>query len=302
MNSEEIIEIVNETLNETEIDPYAMAAASIDTAVRNLIALGVPLDKIAILDNFCWCSSDSPERLWQLKEAAKACYDTAISYGTPFISGKDSMFNDFKGFTNDGKEIKISVPPTLLISSIGIMQDVKKAVTLDAKIPGDLIYLIGSTRDEMGGSEYLLMVTKGQANTGTNVPKVDTKVNKIIYESFSKAIEKEILVSSQSIGRGGLAVALFKTLMGGKLGSDIRLLSRLKSDVLLFSESQGRILATINPDNKKVFENIFKNVPYDLIGKVSDNEEIKISHGKKVIVNTSVNISLQSYRKTFSNY
>ena len=111
----------------SEIDPYLMAGAGIDTAIRGLVALGIPLDRIAILDNFCWCSSDEPERLGQLKLAARGCYDFATAFGTPFISGKDSMYNDFSGFDAENNPVKISVPPTLLISSIGVHEDVIKS-------------------------------------------------------------------------------------------------------------------------------------------------------------------------------
>src|SRR6185369_6733818 len=114
----------------SDIDTYHMAAASLDTAVRNAVAAGANPDYLALLDNFCWCSSNEPERLGQLKHAAKACYDYAVIYGTPYISGKDSMFNDFKGFDKDGNEIKISIPPTLLISSFGVIDDITKVVSL----------------------------------------------------------------------------------------------------------------------------------------------------------------------------
>ncbi|HSW87955.1 MAG TPA: AIR synthase-related protein, partial [Candidatus Saccharimonadales bacterium] len=107
----------------SEIDSYAMAAACIDTAVRNIVAVGGAPNYIAILDNFCWCSSTEPERLYQLKEAVRACYDVATYYQTPFISGKDSMFNDFNGYDENGKSVKISIPPTLIISSISVMED-----------------------------------------------------------------------------------------------------------------------------------------------------------------------------------
>src|SRR5512137_383227 len=138
----------------SEIDPYLMAAAAIDTAIRGLVAMGVSLEKIALLDNFCWCSSDEPERLWQLKEAARGCYDFATAFGTPFISGKDSMFNDFSGFDSNNTPVRISVPPTLLVSSIGIHDDVAKAMSIDTKFEGDSVYVIGETLSELGGSEY----------------------------------------------------------------------------------------------------------------------------------------------------
>src|SRR5690606_33684601 len=103
----------------SDIDTYHMATASVDIAVRNAVAAGCPIDHLAILDNFCWCSADEAERLGQLKRACEAIYDLAVLYGTPFISGKDSMFNDFKGYDANDKPIKISIPPTLLVSGIG---------------------------------------------------------------------------------------------------------------------------------------------------------------------------------------
>src|SRR3990167_2037776 len=209
-----------------DIDTYAMAAAAIDTAVRNAVAAGTDPDYLALLDNFCWCSSYDPWRLWQLKQAAKACYDTATIFETPFISGKDSMFNDFKGYDEKGKPITISIPPTLLISSIGIMNDVTKAVSLDFKFPGDSIYILGETNDELGGSEYYSMIGEkktGKPYVGNSVPKVDAKKNKQLYDDFFKAIKKELITSAISVGRGGLTVALGKSAIGGMLGADVSL-------------------------------------------------------------------------------
>src|SRR3990167_7232996 len=161
----------------SQIDPYAMAAASIDTAVRNAIAAGASLEYLAILDNFCWSSSEKPERLYELKQSAKACYDTAVAYGTPFISGKDSMFNDFRGYDSKGKNVHIAALPTLLVSAIGVIPDVSKAMTLDFKRVGDLIYLIGNTNDELGASEYYSMLGASDGD----VPVVDTKKNAKVY-------------------------------------------------------------------------------------------------------------------------
>ncbi|MES2409212.1 MAG: AIR synthase-related protein, partial [Patescibacteria group bacterium] len=148
--------LLSSTLNPSysEIDSYKMAASSIDGAIRSVIAAGGSLENLAILDNFCWCSSTDPVRLGQLKAAVKGCFDYAVAYGTPFISGKDSMFNDFKGYDEKGNPINISIPPTLLISSIGVMNDAEKAISLDFKFEGDLIYLLGDTLEELGGSEY----------------------------------------------------------------------------------------------------------------------------------------------------
>lgn len=149
-----------------DIDPYQMAVYAIETAVARAVVAGADPERIALIDNFCWCSARDPKRLWQLKEAARGCYDAAIKYGTPFISGKDSMFNDFYGFDEIGNSVKISIPPTLLISAIGIVGDTRKSVTLDFKFPGDLIYMIEGTRkacDALARAERFELVASGVA-------------------------------------------------------------------------------------------------------------------------------------------
>src|SRR3989344_6957604 len=124
-----------------------MAACAIDTAIRNTVAAGGSLKHLALLDNFCWSSSDEPSRLYQLVEALKACYKYAVGYGTPFISGKDIMFNDFKGYDEKGNPVAISIHPTLLISAIGVVSDFYKVVSPEFKNAGDIIYLLGETHD-----------------------------------------------------------------------------------------------------------------------------------------------------------
>ncbi|EKD95864.1 MAG: hypothetical protein ACD_24C00295G0002, partial [uncultured bacterium] len=174
----------------SDIDTYHMVAACIDTAIRNVVAAGGNLEKIALLDNFCWCSSNDSFRLGQLKRAVRACYDYATYYQTPFISGKDSMFNDFKGFDSDGKPIKISILPTLLITSIGVVDEITKVVSLDLKFPDDLIYILGKTDDELGASEYYAMVSESlnKKYIGNSVPKVDAERNKRLYQALNIAI------------------------------------------------------------------------------------------------------------------
>jgi phosphoribosylformylglycinamidine synthase II len=236
----------------SELDPYRMAAAGIDTAIRELIAIGVPLDQIALLDNFCWCSSDDPGRLGQLKRAAQGCYDVATAFGTPFISGKDSMFNDFSGFDAESNPVKISVPPTLLISSIGIHPDVVRAVSMDAKFEGDLIYVIGETSEELGGSEYFASL----GSTGNTVPALDAKKAKARYQRLTDAIERELVASACPVSHGGLAVALAKVAIAGRIGMDITIPSGMRPDYYLFSESLSRFVVTISPANKEAFEKI----------------------------------------------
>jgi phosphoribosylformylglycinamidine synthase len=287
----------------SEIDSYQMAGACIDTAIRNLISVGTNPDKIFLLDNFCWCSSNDPQRLYQLKKAAEACFDFAKIYEAPYISGKDSMFNDFKGYDGEGNPIKISVPPTLLISSIGLIEDVLKTISIDLKFPGDLVYILGETKDELGGSEYFSM----NKSVGNNVPKVNGLKNKKMYSDYYKASQSQLIASAISITRGGLGIALAKTALAGKLGIKISLTNLpgkvSRNDFALFSESQGRILVTINPKNKKEFEKIMKGNNFKQIGQVTDNQQLII---KGVDNKTTVDLGLEkiekAYKLTFKNY
>jgi phosphoribosylformylglycinamidine synthase subunit PurSL len=287
----------------TELDAYNMAAACIDSAIRNSVATGANPEYLALLDNFCWCSSNESERLGQLKEACRACFDLAVGFGTPYISGKDSMFNDFKGFDKNGKPIKISIPPTLLISSIGVIDDFAKTVSLDAKLPEDLVYLLGDTNDELAGSEYFSMIK----TNGTSTPYVNIEKNKKLYKAFYKAVQNRLIASSISIGRGGLGTALAKKAMGGMLGLDINLKNLAgnvsRDDFALFSESQGRILITIAPENKKLFEKSMKGNTFMHLGKVTKKPSLSVKglRGQE-IVNLDLKNAILSYRKTFKGY
>ncbi|MCX6794350.1 MAG: AIR synthase-related protein, partial [Candidatus Gottesmanbacteria bacterium] len=200
-----------------DIDMYASVAAAIDTAVCACVVAGADPDRIAILDNFCWCNGRDPERLYELKRAAHACYDTAVAYGTPFISGKDSMYNDFVGFDASDKPVTISIPPTVLISALGILDDCAAAMTLDAKIPGDSVYVLGDTFDELGGSEWYAQL----GAVGNLVPRVRPAKHIRLYRTYYTLLKHNLLVSGKSVGRGGLAVALAKTALGGLLGMNL---------------------------------------------------------------------------------
>jgi len=296
------------------VDTYKMAAASIDTAIRNAICAGASRDYLAILDNFCWSSSNTPERLYELKEATRACFDVATAYGTPFISGKDSMFNDFSGYTAEGDPVKISAIPTLLISALGVIPDVTKAMTIDFKQAGDSIYLVGETNDELGASEYFAMLGD---RTGSTVPSVDAKKNAKVYDALSRAISGKgysqilknlriagIIASAISVGRGGLAVALAKSCVAGQLGADVSLKNlpgnAKLADAILFSESQGRVLVSVRPESKAAFERVYKGLSYVEIGKVAGKSvSIELPN---VRVETSVAELTSAYRSFFKNW
>ena len=296
------------------IDTYAMAAASIDTVIRNAVCAGASRDYLAILDNFCWSSSNTPERLYELKEAARACFDVATAYGTPFISGKDSMFNDFRGFTENGKNIQISAQPTLLISALGVIPDVSKAMTIDFKQAGDFIYLIGETNNELGASEYFAMLGD---NVGKTAPVVDTKKNAKAYDALSRAISGKrhpyklenvrmsgCVASAISVGRGGLAAAIAKSAVAGQLGASINLKNvpgdAKQDDSILFSESQGRMLVSVRPDAKSAFEKIYQGLTLVEIGKVV-GESVSIEL-PKTRVEASVAELTNAYRSFFSSW
>ncbi len=290
-----------------DIDTYAMAQCGIDTAIRNVIAVGADPDRTVILDNFCWCSSDEPERLAQLKRTARACYDTAIIFGTPFISGKDSMFNDFKGFDGDDNPVKISVPPTLLISSLGIVPDVKSCVSMEPKVKGDLVYVIGMTRDELGGSEYYAYrgeTEKGEKYIGWKVPKVDPENARIRYKKVFQAISEGVLASCTSVGPGGLAYALARMAMAAECGLSLDLSalpseSNLPPYKMLFSESMSRFVVTIDPENRHRFEKMFAGEPADMIGKVTDTGVLAArAPGGGMILNLPVARLKDAYKKT----
>jgi len=295
----------------SQIDTYHMAACAIDTAIRNAIAVGADLNHMALLDNFCWCSSNEPERLGQLKRAVQACYDYALVYKTPFISGKDSMFNDFKGFNKNGEKVKISVLPTLLISSLGVIKDINKTVSMDTKFPGDLVYVLGETNDELGASEYFRMqgemTSRSVRAIGNGVPQVDGRKNKRLYQALTGCIRKGLISSSISVTRGGLGIGLAKMAMAGGLGLNLSFKNLggkfSRDDYGLFSESQGRIVVTIDPKNKKRFEKIMKPNVFSQIGKVTKNRVIVIKNKKgKRFVNLDLGLGLKNYKSVFKNY
>ena len=271
-----------------EIDTYHMAACAIDEAIRNAIAVGGSLEQMAGLDNFCWCdpvqsekTPDGEYKLAQLVRANKALYDYTTAYGVPCISGKDSMKNDY----HIGN-VKISIPPTLLFSTIGKIADVRKAVTMDAKQAGDLVYILGETYPELGGSEWYAM----HGCIGNGVPRVNAEKAKALYNALSGAIRKGLVASCHDCSDGGLGVALAESAFAGGLGMsiDIALIPSSgidRDDALLFSESQSRFVVTISPDVKESFEEMMKGIPMGQVGTVIAEGLLKINgiKGNRII-------------------
>jgi phosphoribosylformylglycinamidine synthase II len=265
-----------------DLDPYWMAAAGIDEAVRNVVAVGARPDRIAILDNFCWGNCEKPDRLGSLVLASKACYDVAMAYGTPFISGKDSLNNEFAA----GGGRTIAIPPTLLISAIGIVDDVHRCVTMDLKEPGNPVYLVGLTKDELGGSHWYGL----RGELGASVPQVDLKLAPRLFKVVHKAIATGMVRACHDLSEGGLAVAAAEMAFGGNLGLELALagVPRPKglddAGRLLFSESQTRFLVEVSAKRAKEFEKLTRGLPVGRLGKVTKTGRLVVkSGGKKVL-------------------
>jgi phosphoribosylformylglycinamidine synthase len=257
-----------------DIDPYAMAASAIDEAVRQIISVGGTLDRIALLDNFCWGNTDKPQQLGSLVRAAEACYDLAKAYGTPFISGKDSLNNEFRV----GDE-SISIPPTLLISAVGILRDVRKVVSMDAKKAGDILYVVGMTYDEMGGSHYYAL----ENYTGNHAPIVRPEQGRAAFEALSRAIASGLVRACHDCSEGGIAVAAAEMAFAGGLGMDLYTLTVprppeiARDDVILFSESNSRFLCEVAPEKIAAFEAALQGVPIAPLGRVTDENIFRVS-------------------------
>jgi len=254
-----------------DLDPYAMAAAAIDEAVRNLVAVGADPSRIALLDNFCWGNTDRPEVLGSLVRAAEACRDVVLAYNLPFISGKDSLNNEFHA---GGRNLVI--PPTLLISALGRVLDVRRCITMDLKEPGNLLFLLGSTRDEMGGSHYHLV----RGLEGGTVPRPDVERAPSLFGKLHEAIQAGLIRSCHDLSEGGLAVAVAEMAFAGGVGADITHLgvSNLPDDVLLFSESTTRFLVEVCPEKATAFRaSLGSDIALTQVGQTCKETRLRIA-------------------------
>ncbi|HEY2893399.1 MAG TPA: phosphoribosylformylglycinamidine synthase subunit PurL [Pirellulales bacterium] len=276
-----------------EFDTYHMAASAIDEAVRNCIAVGADPTRIAILDNFCWGNTDRPQTLGSLVRAALACHDVAVTLETPFISGKDSLNNEFRYVDAAGKQHVIGIPPSLLISALGQMDDASQAVTMDFKKPGSAIYLVGSTRDELGGSQ-LSNIWK---LSGGRVPQVDVASAKRTFVAVHKTITAGLVRACHDLSEGGLAVALAEMAFAGALGASLDLAgepSELNAGpgrdvILLFSESNTRFLCEVAPENCAQFEKLLSGLPHAKVGQVTAEPALVINSGATHVFTADTN-------------
>lgn len=277
----------------SDIDTYSMASNAVDEAFRNYVAVGGDPSFAAALDNFCWCdpiesdkTPDGKYKLAQLVRANRGLYDVVTAYSIPLISGKDSMKNDY--IMGD---VKISIPPTLLVSVIGRMDDVRCAVTMDLKEEGNLIYILGDTRNELGASEYYHHL----GIVGGNVPEVSFHKAIARYRRYHEALREGLVRGCHDCSDGGMAVALAEMAFSGEMGLEIDLdavpvSGDLREDTVLFSESASRLLVEVRPDNASAFEDLMGSNSWARIGRCTGGENLDVvSGGKKII---SLNLGL----------
>jgi phosphoribosylformylglycinamidine synthase len=266
-----------------KIDPYWMAASAVDEAIRNVVAVGGDPHKIALLDNFSWGNPNKKEVLGELVRAVNGCCMVAKEYKTPFISGKDSLNNEYRV----GNQL-ISIPPTLLISAIGVISDVEKTITMDLKGIGNSIYLLGSTFNELGGSHYYEILNA----KSKFVPKV--RPNFKLFTSLHQAIKKGLVCACHDCSEGGIGVACAEMCFASNVGMEVWL-NKIKcgdpierSDWILFSESNSRFIVEVPKEKEKEFEKIMQSCEIQKIGVTTGSPELKVfGLNGKLVVNAS---------------
>ena len=277
--------------NYGKIDAYWMAASAVDEAIRNNVAVGGR--RIALLDNFTWGNPEKPERLGSLVRACKACYDYATAFKAPFISGKDSLYNESP---------MGPVTPTLLITAVGIVPDIRSTVSMETKKPGDSIYLVGNTFNELGGSEYYKLL----GYIGRNVPQVRKAQAKKTFPAITKSIDLGLVKACHDLSEGGLAVAAAEMALAGGFGLELDLAKVPRravdrDDYVLFSESNSRFLVEIPDKAKAELEALMKGNAFAEIGKVTSVSNFTIRGSKgEINVNASLADLRHSWKATLS--
>jgi phosphoribosylformylglycinamidine synthase len=253
------------------IDPYRMAWACVDEAMRNVVAVGADPDQVSLLDNFSWGNPGLPDRLGGLVRCTRGCHDAAVAYGAPFISGKDSLNNEYTGA--DGR--KHAIPGTLVISALGIVPDVAHSVTVDLKSPGNRLYAVGLTRGELGGSSF----ARRHGIGGGQAP-APPAAGVATYRALHRAIQADLVEACHDCSEGGLAVAAAEMALAGGLGLDVSL-ARLpgaaaleRDEAAAFGESLGRFLVEVASRNSRAFEEALAGLPLACVGLVRDDDRL----------------------------
>ena len=266
-------------------DPYAMGTGTVDECVRQLILVGANPDKIGLLDNFCMGNPEAPQELGRIVECVKGIARAALDFNAPYISGKDSFYNYFE--TEDGP---INIPVTFLCSGIGVVDDKTHVKGSSLRRNDSLLYLIGNTEDEMGGSVY----SRIKGIKDAKVPQTDCVKNFALYKAYYEALCAGLVLSAHDISEGGLAVAAAEMAYSGKGGIELDLSAiptagGWKSPAVpLFSESTGRILCEVDPDLAAEFETAMAGYPCARIGKATEAHSIVAADNGKTVLTGSV--------------
>ncbi len=277
------------------IDPYQMALNAVDEALRNLTAVGGDIERAALLDNFCWGNPNDPRQLGMLVRAVRGCYDAAVGFGAPFISGKDSLNNEYRS-----GEQRIPVIPTLLISAVGIIDDAARTIDMSLKAPGNLLYLLGTTRNELAASHYAeIQSLPADLAQHTRVPHVDVAHARMLMNALGKAIRRGLVQSCHDLSEGGLALAAAEMSLAGLLGMSIDvggIGKDINNIIALFSESPSRFLVEIAPQEQAAFESFLRaqgvqDVHY--LGIVTEEPRYIVRYGETVLIDVAVDM-LQS--------
>ncbi len=290
------------------IDAFHMTACTIDEAVRRLVAVGADPEHIGGVDNFCWPSiqhdparnPDGRFKAAQLVRSCRALADTCMAYGIPLLSGKDSMYVDGHLPGAFGETHKLSALETMQFSAVSVVKDIDHCLTLDFKCPGDLVYVLGLTKDELGASEYYDRF----GYTGLNVPALDPSALMPMYMDLHKAVCRGLAASVHGVYRGGLGVHLAMCAMAGNLGvsADIKKVpaaADIRADHVLFSETPGRFIVTVAPENMRDFESMIKVHDFSCIGEVTRDPVLGLSHGSRKLASVFVRDLKSAWKARF---
>jgi len=281
----------------SRIDPAAMAECALDEAMRNTVAAGGDPEYTAILDNYCWGNTDRPEQLGALVRASFALRDLALTYRTPFVSGKDSLNNEFR----DGDRT-IAIPGCILITAMSVVADVTRTFTSDLKAPGNLLVLVGTTRRELGGSVYW----KHKGALGASVPRVDHKNGKAVLDAVHRAMTAHCVVAAHDLSEGGLGVAAAEMAMAGRLGVTLDLdqvprTNLTRPEEILFSESQSRLLLEVPKDRledlRLNLEGLLDGSAFAIIGEVTAASEMVVTQGGSHLLRLGLDDLLRAWKQ-----
>ncbi|MCA8926353.1 MAG: phosphoribosylformylglycinamidine synthase subunit PurL [Planctomycetes bacterium] len=257
-------------------DPYAMATWAVDEALRNVVAAGADLDSCAILDNFSWGDCRRPEQLGSLVRAAEACRDAALAYRVPFVSGKDSLNNEFE--LPDGT--RAAIPGTLVITALGTIDDVLQAVSMDLKGPGHPLLLVGLSRDELGGGQLAALA----GSAGGAVPRVDLERAPGVLRAVQAALATGAVLACHDLSEGGLAVAAAEMGFAGGCGLELDLSQAPREGELgvwgwLFGESPTRFLLEVDPARLDEVRAALASAPHAPVGTTVAEPRLRVRHG-----------------------